>query len=189
MGRGVILALFAVASAQAAGCNSAQYVVKQQDGGVVAIPANNNVWPFHYRDEALTLIRQHVGSNYEIVDERSVVTGTTTTNNEQTNREQVYNKKNPNLPGERDYTTGTVTSNQNTQWQITYRRKFGPVVNDQPSGGNPPAISASVVPSIQPPGVGAALTGPMPAPGSHMMPAGGAMPMGPAVPGQPVWQQ
>ena len=153
MGRGIVLGLLALLPAAVAGCNSARYVVQQPDGGIVAIPSNTNMWPFKHRDSAEELIRQHVGPNFEIIDQRQIVTGSTTTNVEQTHRDPIYNKKLPNVPGERETTTGTLTTSQNTEWQITYRRKFGPVVADQPSGGKPPGVSpaSSVVPSIAPP--------------------------------------
>ncbi len=133
------------------GCQSARYVSRQSDSGVIAIPSNSNSWPFHYRQEAETLIRQHVGPDYEIVDEREVVTGTRVTNDEHTQRDLTPNKKQPNMPGERIATTGTATSSNVSEWQITYKKRqpfmnIGnartPVTNSptgvQPAGGTAP---------------------------------------------------
>jgi hypothetical protein len=153
MGRGIILGLLAVLPV--AGCNSARYVVQQSDGGIVAIPSNTNMWPFKHRDSAEDLIRQHVGPNFEIVDEREALIGSRASGSEP---------------------TGRTTQ----EYRISYRRKIGPfvpvqpsggigpVVPDQSSGGNPPVVSpaSSVVPSIAPPETG-------------VLPAGGPIPTRP----------
>jgi hypothetical protein len=142
------------------GCATAHYVSKQPDGGVVAIPANTNMWPFKYRDEADALIRRHVGPDFEIVGEQQVVTGTRVTNSEQTQKDLVYNKKRPDQPaGEVDTKTGTTTASNTTEWQITYRRRYNPaaaagpgvVPSVLPSGGTVPAQpAAGVVPPVGP---------------------------------------
>ena len=70
------------------GCASpARFIERTGDSGVVAIPANTDVWPSYNRTEAMDLIRKHVGSNFEIVEEREVPTGKTTVNNSQVNND------------------------------------------------------------------------------------------------------
>jgi hypothetical protein len=136
------------------GCASAHYVSKQGDTGVIAIPSNSDAWPFHYRQEALQLIQQHVGPNYEIVDEHQVVTGVKVTNNEQTQRDLTPNKRQPNMPGERETTTGTVSATNVTEWQITYRRVAGAgVPSVMPAAGTVPVPpGATGLPQVTPVG-------------------------------------
>ena len=147
MSRVVVLSVAVGLVACMTGCTSAHYVSKQGDSGVVAIPSNSDSWPFHYRQEAEALMRQHDGPDYEIVDEREVVTGVRVTNSEQTQRDQTPNKKQPNLPGERVTTTGTVTTSNTTEWQITYCRRSAPAVNDFSLRG-----TGGMVPPVQPAG-------------------------------------
>ena len=161
MKRGITFALLGVLAA-AGGCAvPAQYVEKRGDSGTVAVPDNTNYWPNYNRREALALIQQHVGPNYEIIDERKVVTGQSTRNEQQTNTEMMQNRRNPNLPGERQTTTGSVTTQDLTQWQITYRKLPG--VGDYPPPGAPGVTpaggairtggpGAGVVPSVLPAG-------------------------------------
>jgi hypothetical protein len=150
--RFVVLSMI-VCAACTTGCTSAHYVSKQADSGVVAIPSNTNAWPFHYRQEADELIRQHVGPDYEIVDERQVVTGVRVANNQQTQRDQTPNKKNPNMPGERVSTTDTTTTSNVTEWRITYARRGSTVVMD----ALPRPDLNGAAPGVQPAGgIGAA---------------------------------
>ena len=165
MKRGITFALLGVLAA-AGGCGSpAQFVEKRGDSGTVSISDNTNYWPNYNRREALALIQQHVGPNYEIIDERKVVTGQSTRNEQQTNTEMTQNRRNPNLPGERQTTTGSVTTQDITQWQITYRKLPGadqyrpePFIGDLNT--KPPTIGptqarglgAGVVPSVLPAG-------------------------------------
>lgn len=93
------------------GCASpARYVEMQSDSGVVAIPANTDVWPTFYRTRALEKIQEHVGPNYEIIDQRQVTTGQTTVNNQQVNATGV---------------SGVTTTQETTEWRIAYRKKQG----------------------------------------------------------------
>ena len=135
VGMVTLLAVFA----GAAGCAApATFVEKKPDQGVVAIPANTNTWPSYNRREALALIQQHVGPNYEIVGERLFVKGQVTHNNQQVNTEQTANRRHPNLPGERQTVTSTSTTNDVTEWHIAYRRKAGPAMGTTaltPAGG------------------------------------------------------
>jgi len=80
--RWIVWAALAMGSIPLVGCASARHVQNFPDGGVVAIPANSNHWPFYYRNKALELIQESAPTGYEIVMEeeatRSVVTETST---------------------------------------------------------------------------------------------------------------
>src|SRR5262245_51230349 len=110
----------------ASGCASpARYVEKKGDTGIIAIPNNTDTWPNHNRTAAIDLIKKHVGVGYEILDEREVVTGQSTTNNQQVNTEQTVNRTLPFLPAEKQTITNNTTQRDITEWRIWYRRKEG----------------------------------------------------------------
>jgi hypothetical protein len=137
MRRGIADALSGLV-ALAGGCASpARYVERQPDSGVVAIPTNAGIFGKYNEREALKLIQEHVGPNYEIVKQGEWVTGQSTTNNQQVNTEQVANRKNPNLPGERQVATSTTTTQDLKEYRIWYRRKAVMGRPDQPFGGAP----------------------------------------------------
>ncbi|MDB5308550.1 MAG: hypothetical protein JWO38_2752 [Gemmataceae bacterium] len=166
MKRVVILPAVVVIVASLTGCGTtARYVAKQGDTGVVAIPNNSDAWLTHYRRDAEDLIRRHVGPDYEILEEREVVTGTAVSNNQQVQREQIANRRNPLLPGEKDTITSTTATRDTTEYQITYRRRSGPALNALPPNGFVPAA-----------GVG-------PAAGPVVLPAGGPVGINPVPPG------
>jgi hypothetical protein len=106
---GLLLALGTLAGLS--GCASARYVERQADSGVVAIPENSNHWPTYYRQAALNLITQHVGPHYEILEEREVVVGQQTNNNQQVGP---------------DFLAGITTTRELTEWRIAYRRAANP---------------------------------------------------------------
>src|SRR5690242_10545260 len=124
MKRFLILAA-AVATATSVGCANARYVQKMGDEGIVAIPNNTDAWPNYNRTEACRLIEQHVGPAYEIVEEKEVVTGTATTNNQDTNREATFNPDVPFLPAERQTTTTTTTPRHLAEYHTDHRKKVG----------------------------------------------------------------
>ena len=151
--------------ALAGGCASpAHYVEKKPDSGIVSIPANNGLFADYYRKEALDLIQKHVGPNYEIIEVRKVVTGQSTTNNQQVNTEAIPNKRNPNQPGERQTITNDTTQRDITEVYIWYRQKSVPLGSNQPYGapggvmqtggvrpqGQPQGTTPDVVPSVLP---------------------------------------
>lgn len=115
MKRGLFCAVLALA---AVGCGTARYVHKDADGGVIAMPSNTP-WDHKKADE---LMKEHVGPNYRVVEEKEVVTGQTTTNLADTKKEPTVNSRLPFLPAERQTTTTTTTTHDTTEWQITYRR-------------------------------------------------------------------
>jgi hypothetical protein len=95
------------------GCaNPARYVVREDTGGIVAIPNNSNAWPSYNRKHAEELMSQHYPEGYEIIREEDTVTG------QVTNNTQIK----PTLfTGEEQATTNTTTDH--TEWRIYYRPK------------------------------------------------------------------
>jgi hypothetical protein len=151
MRRGIAVAVVGLV-ALAGGCASpARYIEKKGDEGVVAIPANTDTWPSHNRRAAIELIQKHVGVNYEILDEREVVTGQSTHNNQQVNTEQTVNRTIPFLPAEKQTITNTTTQHDLTEWRITYRRKASAVPGI--NGGYPPVGGLAPVGGAQHPAV------------------------------------
>jgi hypothetical protein len=71
----MVRSLVLAAAVAAAGCSSARYVQRGLDEGVIAVPDRTNSWPSYNNDKALTLIKEHVGSDYEIVEEWAAKSG------------------------------------------------------------------------------------------------------------------
>lgn len=131
-----LLALVA-ALAGAGGCaSSAKYIEKKPDSGVVAVPDDSNSWPNYNRQAALKLIEEHVGSNYEIVDEKTVKTGRQTRGSLPDTNETL-NPRRPGSPGYRSATHATSMPEQ-TQFQIAYVRKGG--AGDTGAQNGPPGL-------------------------------------------------
>lgn len=124
-----VLVLVGAVVAGLSGCASpARYVEKSVggDSGIVAIPANTDEWPNHYRQAAIAKIVEHVGPDYEIIEEKEVVTGQAIVNNQQTNTEKTANRANPQLgPGERQTVNNTTTTMDRTEYRIAYRKRVG----------------------------------------------------------------
>jgi hypothetical protein len=136
----ILLAAAAVLVSLSGCASPARYVEKSGDVGVIAIPANTDAWPNHYRREAMALIERHVGSNFEIVEEKEVVVGNRTDNNQQVRREQTFNTTMPFLPAQKDTTNNVTTTQDVTEWRIAYRKRTGPM----PLGYNAPTPTGGV---------------------------------------------
>jgi hypothetical protein len=111
MNRGSTFALLACA-AMTVGCASHAKVVKfnKEDGsGTVAIPANTDEWPTHYRRAAEELIEKQVGPSYRIVSEGEFVQG----------------KRKQLTP---DSNAASFTQEKITEYRISFVRVPGPVV-------------------------------------------------------------
>jgi hypothetical protein len=62
------------------GCgSSARYVAATNDGGIIAIPANTDDWPSHYRRDANELMAKKCPRGYVIDHEEEITTGQVTT--------------------------------------------------------------------------------------------------------------
>jgi hypothetical protein len=102
---------------------TARYVQKQSDEGVVAIPSNSNYWPTFNRDQALKLIQDHVGADYEIVKEKSVVSGQVTTTDQQTTETPMPTRNGQTPSGTQTSVSQTTRSADVTEWYIYYRKR------------------------------------------------------------------
>ena len=88
-GRAVLLLVVGGIVAGLTGCSSARYVLRESDRGIVAIPANTNMWPWKHRDDADTLMQGHFPKGYQIDREFEEVVGKTTTSGEDTDGQTV----------------------------------------------------------------------------------------------------
>lgn len=123
--------LIGVIAAAASGCPSVRVVSQQDSSGVIAIPANTDMWPFRYRSKAEALLAQQCPEGYVIELEEEYVTGQTTRIQEdhQENEHQV--SKRVSLSTGSSSTTAT-TSDQK-EWRIHYRKKSADVVEEDES--------------------------------------------------------
>lgn len=168
MKRGFAVAVVALVSL-AGGCSTpARYVERGSGQGVVAIPSNTDAFPGYNRREALALIEKHVGPNYEIVDEREVVTGTNTLNSQIANGQQTPNAKGGK--SEIQTVSGTTTQTDRTEWRITYRK----VGEAGVEGGLPAGLVPNVGPGPSSPRAPSSTRTISGGAGTHMMPLGGA---------------
>jgi hypothetical protein len=157
--RGISVLLAVGIMTSLSGCATARYVERHADGGVVAIPENSNHWPTYYRQSALDLITQHVGPHYEILEEREVVVGQQTNNNQQVGP---------------DFLAGITTTRELTEWRIAYRRAASPYYppatgSPQPRNGSPAAAGSRPTANSSLPGGNPAV---QPAGGVPMAPSG-----------------
>ncbi len=136
------LRLLALVVLLAGGCGQARYVMKDQWGGVVAIPNNSNRWPAYNRKHAEELMAQQFPQGYVIEGENEVVVG---------QQSQVHTTADPFMLSPFGGETQMVSRRNLTEWHIRFRAK------DAPKNLAPLAL----VPNGQPP---AASTKPPPAP-------------------------
>jgi hypothetical protein len=148
----VFLGVAAVAAGLAGCASPARYVERGPDSGVVAIPANTNDWPSYNRRAAIAKIEEHLGANYEILEEREVPVGQATFNNQQPAGDGTWN---------------ATTTLDMREWHIAYRRKAGPTTY----AGPVPPVSPTPPGMVRPAGLSGGA-------GNGVRPAGGAMPAG-----------
>lgn len=117
MRRAVVVVLLA-----SVGCQSPRVVSRTADEGVIALPANSDEWPLRHQSTAKKMIRDHVGDAYEVVEEKEVTTGYTTTNIQDRESAMTMNSTNPFLPAARETTTSRTVATPQKEWQIHYRR-------------------------------------------------------------------
>lgn len=113
------ISILVLAVLPACGCQSARYITKTASGGVVAIPADSNGWPFYHRADAEALMSQHFPEGYVVEAEQEAVVGTTT--------DVQHPVRNASVDvGEVTLDLGgftTATSRNETEWHIQYRRR------------------------------------------------------------------
>ena len=77
MDRRLLTLLCAIGSIGFTGCQSARYVLKEADHGVVAIPSTVT-WSVNHREKADILMHQHFPGGYDVVREEEVAVGAET---------------------------------------------------------------------------------------------------------------
>ena len=107
------------------GCANARSISRTADEGIVALADNSDSWPSYYRTKGRKMIVDHVGSDYEIVEEKEVTVGYTTIQNQQVTSEPTFGTI-PFLPAERQTTITNSTQTPQKEWQIHYRRRTAP---------------------------------------------------------------
>lgn len=115
----------------AVGCAStnARTVLKDRDSGVVAIPDDTDSFPNYNRSQALELIQEHVGRQYEIVKEEEYVLGPTVKNETRFTRRPIINWLLPWKLAEDAKTTNTSMTTNNTEYRIHYQRAIAGAAN------------------------------------------------------------
>ena len=114
MARAIILSILLTGL----GCAQARYVEKGSGEGIVAVPSNSDCWPTRNRTKALTLIEEHVGQDYEIVQEFEVARGSSTTDSESARTEPSVHESETSGP------IGQSKATQATEYRIQYRESF-----------------------------------------------------------------
>ncbi|HUG90839.1 MAG TPA: hypothetical protein VML55_08405 [Planctomycetaceae bacterium] len=120
--------------ASLAGCQSARYVVRESDHGVVAIPLDTP----KYRREAEELMREHFPDGYTVVREEERPVEETMTSQQQLSAQFA------GAGGGRPSAVqagGRGTTGPPTEWRITYFR-------DQPASPQTAAAAAAAQPAL-----------------------------------------
>ena len=102
------------------GCQSVRVVNKSETGGVIAIPANTDMWPFRYRSKAEAMLAQQCPEGYIIELEEEFVTGQTTNVQEDHRQDDRQISKNASFTVDRSSTTATTSDVK--EWRIYYRK-------------------------------------------------------------------
>jgi hypothetical protein len=164
MNRCLVLAAVVAAT----GCSSARYVQRGVDEGIVAVPDRSNTWPTYNNDKALTLIKEHVGPDYEIVEEwvsKSGGTGVPSGNglkpmrDPATGTQFIFQSNDPRSAG-----APATDQAEATELFIRYRRRAAGGGDWLPSA----AATASATPRLHSPGPA---TGVRPASNPEIVPA------------------
>ncbi|MFP6752266.1 MAG: hypothetical protein VB855_11355 [Pirellulaceae bacterium] len=113
MVRQLLIILFVIGAIGFTGCQSARYVLKEVDHGVVAIPSTET-WPVNHREKADMLMHQHFPTGYDIVREEEVPVGAETS---------THSSESSSFSQTRD----------TMEWRISYRRSdTGTVPGENP---------------------------------------------------------
>ena len=118
-----LLLLVAGACLGATGCGGARYIVKEANGGIVAIPYNGNSWPGYYRDKADKLMADHFPEGYVIEREEEAVIGQHTNYSQNNNGVILPVGKKPTIGLAVGGTSGTATTTNQTEYRLFYRRR------------------------------------------------------------------
>jgi hypothetical protein len=126
-----------------AGCASPRFVAQDPSGGVIAMPSNTDFWPTHFRSKAEEMMAKKCPQGYHIEHEEEVVIGQSVTGTDRTDTQT------QDIPGRRQRsdlqlstseTSHSTTSQDITEYRITFRANTAPVMNADPRvQGLPPA--------------------------------------------------
>lgn len=105
----------------ATGCQSVRVVSQGQAGGVIAIPANTDMWPFRYRSKAEAMLAQQCPEGYIIELEEEFVVGQSTNVQESHRQDEQQISKRASFTV--DSTNTTATTSDVKEWRIYYRKK------------------------------------------------------------------
>ena len=100
----------------AIGCQQARFVQRDANGGIIAVSSDRE------RMRAMKLIEKEYGKDFVIESEGEVITGQSTVNNTDENRQSELNLANPFRPVERVNSQTTTTTTDVKEWQIRFRR-------------------------------------------------------------------
>lgn len=117
-----------------AGCASttARPILRERDGGIVAIPDNSDRFPDYNRSQALDLIEEHVGKQFEIVREEEFVLGPVTTSETTSTKRPVWSWFIPWRLSESASSSSTNTTRNQTEYRLQYRKVDGTRTTDLP---------------------------------------------------------
>ena len=121
-----VCGVFLLASLAGCATTAARPILRDRDGGVVAIPDNSDRFPDYNRSQAEGLIREHVGRNYEIVKEEEYVLGPVTTSETSTTRRPFLNWLLPWRAAESATTSSTSQTRNRTEYRLQYRKVASP---------------------------------------------------------------
>ena len=114
------------------GCQTARYVVKESDRGVVAIPSDGQNFPNDYRSQAALLMAEHFPDGYQLTGEELVRLGPNRTYHE--NLDQVSEQSGPlHILGRS--TIGYGFKRDRQEIHISYER----LADDGAEGQTPPS--------------------------------------------------
>lgn len=102
------------------GCQSARYVLKEDDRGVVAIPASTLTWPINYREQAGKLMQQHFPEGYVVEKEEEIVVGEVTHFREDSNGS--VTSPDADTTAHTDSTSGWSETRDKRELRLSYRR-------------------------------------------------------------------
>jgi hypothetical protein len=121
-----------------AGCAGPRFVAQDPSGGVIAMPSNTDYWPTHFRAKAEEMMARKCPQGYHIEHEEEVVVGHSVTGSESTDTQT------QDFPGRKNRsdvqlttteTSHTTTSQDITEYRITFRANTAPGMSAG-AGGN-----------------------------------------------------
>jgi len=104
------------------GCgNTARYVAATNNDGIIAIPANTDEWPTHYRRDAEKLMQDKCPQGYVIDHEEEVSVGTVTTHQTKADPDPIKGM----LLGQK---VDATEVHDQKEWHITFHAKEPPAL-------------------------------------------------------------